>query len=454
MAEPARLSPFRLHLPPHRQARAAVRHGTTPTGARSAPAPALQSQAFMLTRRHVLYVQPSELFGGAERQVAALLPQLQRQGMAVTALVGPGHTIVDWLREAGVKDIVRSPSFPRDHSDARGLGWLARSRQFVAQAGVIGREVEALIDDRGIDAVVAGMAFSWVSATPAARRKGIPVIWRAGGMELSAVERPLLQLWARRNPPDALIANGEGVRDLFAPLIPAPVTVVRNGVDTSLFLPGAAPRALRPTGAGLVIGFAGRLVPQKRPQDFLAMAARIAARRPDVRFIVAGDGSRRPIYEKQAAKLGLAGRVDFLGMVHDMRSFYASCDLLVLPSRSEGSPNVVLEAMAMKLPVVASDSTATREVVTHLRDGFVFPVGDVDRLTDTVEHALRAPDLRLALAARALRKVQDRLAAGVSAAALARVVDGVLAGVGRRRLAPAPAAPAAVALPSRAVAGA
>src|SRR4029079_7027058 len=76
-------------------------------------------------RAHVLYVQPSELFGGAERQVAAMLPQLQRQGVAVTALVGPGRTIVDWLRGAGVKDIVHSPAFPRDHSDARGFGWLA-----------------------------------------------------------------------------------------------------------------------------------------------------------------------------------------------------------------------------------------------------------------------------------------------------------------------------------------
>jgi glycosyltransferase involved in cell wall biosynthesis len=376
-------------------------------------------------RAHVLYVQPSELFGGAERQVAAMLPQLQRQGVAVTALVGPGRTIVDWLRGAGVKDIVRSPAFPRDHSDARGFGWLARSQEFVARVAVVGREVEALIADRGIDAVVAGMAFSWVSATPAARRKRVPVIWRAGGMELSAIERLLLRLWARRNPPDALIANGEGVRAMFGPLIPAPAHVVRNGVDTTLFHPGAAPGAFRRTDDQPVIGFAGRLVPQKRPQDFLAMAARVAARHPGIRFLVAGDGSRRPLYEKLAAKLGLAGRVDFLGMVQDVRTFYASCDLLVLPSRSEGSPNVVLEAMAMKLPVVASDSTATREVVTDLRDGFLFPVGDVARLTDVVELALGAPELRATLAARALRNIQGPLSAGASATALAGVLDSV-----------------------------
>jgi glycosyltransferase involved in cell wall biosynthesis len=218
----------------------------------------------MLNQTRILYLQPSELFGGAERQVAAVLPHLQRLGLAVTALVGPGRTIVDWLREAGVRDIVHSTSFPRDMSDARGVGQLARAQEFVTHAGVVEQQVEALIEDRRIDAVIAGRAFSWVSATRAARRKGVPVLWRVGGMELSSVERLLLPLWSRRNPPDAIICNGEGVRDLFAPLIPAPVHLVRNGVDTRLFRPAAAPRST--FGTPSVVGFAGRLVPQKRPK--------------------------------------------------------------------------------------------------------------------------------------------------------------------------------------------
>lgn len=401
----------------------------------------------MLNQRHILYLQPSELFGGAERQIAAVLPQLQKQGVTVTALVGPGHTIVDWLESAGVGDVVHSRSFPRDMSDARGLALLARAQEFVAQARVVEREVEALIEERRVDAVVGGMAFSWVSATRAARRKGVPIIWRAGGMELSSLDRFLLPLWAKRNPPDALICNGEGVRDMFAPLIPAPAYVVRNGVDTSLFRPGAngGCGVRRTAGTGTAVGFAGRLVPQKRPEDFLAMAARIAPRHPEVRFLMAGDGSRRAGYQQLAVELGLGDRVQFLGMVRDMRAFYASCDLLVLPSRSEGCPNIVLEAMAMKLPVVASDTTATREVVTHLRDGFLFPVGDVDQLSQTVELALGAPDLCAAIAARALRKVQGPLSAETSAATLAGVIESSLRGAGRREIGAAASVAVAVA---------
>jgi len=393
----------------------------------------------MLTGSKILYLQPSELFGGAERQMAAVLPQLQKQGVGVTALVGPGDTIVDWLRDAGVKDIVRSPNFPRDQSDASGLGQILRASEFVTRASRVEAEVSALIEDRRVDAVVAGMAFSWVAATPAARRAGVPVIWRVGGMELAQFERVALHLWARRHPPDALISNGEGVQQMFAPLIPAPTYVVRNGVDTDLFRPDVYQGLRRPKSEEDVIGFAGRLVPQKRPEDFLAMAARIAERHPRARFVMAGDGSRRPQYEALAVKLGLGARVQFLGQVSDMRAFYASCSLLVLPSRSEGCPNIVLEAMAMKLPVVASDTEATREIVAHMRDGLLFPVGDVDKLTETVELALRATDLRDALAARALTKARGPLSAAASASALSRVLETVLQSKSERHTARADA---------------
>jgi glycosyltransferase involved in cell wall biosynthesis len=374
--------------------------------------------------RHILFVQPSELFGGAERQVAAILPQLQKEGIAVTALVGPSRTIVEWLRDAGVNDVVLSPNFAHDRSEARRLPWSTVS-QFLARAAVVEREVESLISGRSIDAVIAAMAFAWVSATPAARRRRVPVIWRAGGMELSLAERMLLKIWAAYHPPDALISNSEGVRRLFMSLVPAPVYVIHNGVDTTLFRPTAAEldRSRGPT-----IGFAGRLVPQKRPEDFLAMAARIVPRHPEARFLIAGDGSRRRSYENRAAKLGLGDRVQFLGMVKDMRRFYASLDLLVLPSRSEGSPNVVLEAMATGLPIIASDIPTIRELIVHLSDGLLFPVGDIGKLTLAVELALTAPGLRAKIAERALRKVQRCFTAASGATALIRAVEEILAG--------------------------
>ena len=384
-------------------------------------------------RTRILYMQPSDHFGGAERQAATVLPRLVKLGMDVTALVGPGRTIVDWLQAAGVRDIVYSKEFPSDWAEARGIETLGRVRTFVTQSRRLGRQVAEILDSGRYHAVVAAMAISWISATPPSRQRGVPILWRAGGTELPVAQRLLLSLFANRYPPDALICNSEAVRRMFAPLVPAPASLVRNGVDTDLFRVGAGdpqrlglpPRDRRPP----VIGFAGRLVPQKRPQDFLQMAAAIAGRHPDVRFLMAGEGSRRPSVERQANELGLTDRVRFLGLVRDMRDFYAACDLLVLPSRSEGCPNTVLEAMAMKLPVVASDTPSTREVVHSASDGVLYPIGQVDRLVEEVERLLRAPALRAELAERAWRKVQGPFSAAASAASLVARIEATAAAV-------------------------
>jgi glycosyltransferase involved in cell wall biosynthesis len=375
----------------------------------------------------LLYIQPSAFFGGAERQAATLLPRLVARGLNVTALVGPGPTVGGWLRAAGVRDVHESASFPPDWADARGLERLGRMRAFGLAAGHLGREVAELLRARQIDVVVAAMPFSWVAATPVCRAAGIPILWRAGGTELTWPQRLLLQLWARRHPPDLLVCNSEAVRRMFAPLIPAPTAIVRNGVDTELFRPGVGNRRrFRPLGAEAVIGFAGRLVPQKRPGDFLALAHAIASRHPQVCFLIAGEGSRRPAIEAEARRFGLGDRIHFLGLVQEMRDFYAACDLLVLPSRSEGCPNTVLEAMAMKVAVVASNTEATAEIIQPLRDGLLFPVGRIDRLVEAVDSLLGNPALRARLVDSAWRKVQGPLGAAASARALAFRVNAAM----------------------------
>jgi glycosyltransferase involved in cell wall biosynthesis len=389
------------------------------------------------TRRpRILYMQPSDHFGGAERQAATLLPRLVEQGLDVTALVGPGRTIVDWLQAAGVHDIVHTDKFPADWAGSRGIARLAVARDFVLRPGRLGKQVGAILDSRPYDAVVAAMAFSWMAATPPSRRRGVPILWRAGGTELPLLHRLALPLWARRHPPDALICNSEAVRKMFGPLVPAPSVLVRNGVDTDLFRvgagnPGNLGMAPRGKSDHVVVGFAGRLEPQKRPQDFLQMAAVIARRHPQVMFQVAGEGNLRPQAEQLARELGLGDRLRFLGLVREMRDFYAACDLLVLPSRSEGCPNTVLEAMAMRVPVIASDTPSTREVIVSMSDGLLYPMGEVDRLIEGVEQLLAAPALRAALADGGWRKVHGPFSARASARAMISRIEATVVGYAR-----------------------
>jgi glycosyltransferase involved in cell wall biosynthesis len=372
------------------------------------------------SRRRLLYLQPCSSFGGAERQASLNVPGLAKAGFDVLPLVGPSTTIVRWLNDSGVTDLVHTRAFPGDGAPLR--GWARAQLPFIYLRCLnqIARQIEELVRSRQVDAIFAAMPFSWIAATPVARRLGIPVIWRAGGTEIRPFEQAMLAAWAAFHPPDLLVCCGQAVHDHFAHLVPAPAAVVNNGVDTETFRPGAGDRQrYRPDGAKLVIGFAARLCPQKRPEDFLRMAAEIAPYHPDVTFLIAGDGSRLPEYQAFAERSPAAGQVRFLGYVDDIRSFYAACDIFVLPSRSEGCPNVVLESMAMRRALVVSNAAGTREVVAHEREALVYPIGDVAALSDAVRKLIEQPELRRELEARAYQRVETAFSTRASARELA-----------------------------------
>ncbi len=363
-----------------------------------------------------LYLQPAAHFGGAERQAATIVPLLRDFGVETVPFVGPGTEIVEWFHERGLHDdeLVHTARFPGKWSEAHGFGRLGRLWRYARCIWDCRAEVARLIREREIDVIFAAMAFSWITATPVARAFGVPIVWRAGGTECTRAEQRLLSTWTRWHRPDRLVCNGESVRALYGPIVRAPSLVIRNGLDAQQFHPGAGDGShLRPRHAKLVIGFAGRLVPQKRPEDFIGVAARFA-HRDDVAFLLAGDGNKRAHYEALATRLG-ARTLHITGFVHEMRDFYAACDVLVLPSRSEGCPNVVLEAMAMNVAVVAADAPATREIVTDQSDGVLYPIGDLDALEHALALMIDRPDWRRMLTARGQHRV-SRLTARECAA--------------------------------------
>jgi glycosyltransferase involved in cell wall biosynthesis len=351
-------------------------------------------------RIRVLYLQPSTNFGGAERQATINIGTLERRGFKVVPMVGPGKTIVDWLHAAGVRDVVHSRSFPGGWPKLQGLGRLALPGRYLRSVLDLRAEIAAVIAREHIDVVFAAMAISWIAATPVARAAGVPIVWRAGGTEASGFELTALRLWAARNRPDLLICCSWAVQRMFGRYIPAPAVVVPNGVDTEQFHPLQGLPRYRPPGASLVVGFSARLVPQKRPDDVIRAAAPIVRRHPHVTFLIAGDGSRRAQYEELARRLGIERQVRFLGYVADMPAFYSSCDIIVLPSRSEGFPNVVLEAMAMRRALIVSNTPGALEVVSDGREALVFPVGDIRALARAIDRLVTDSALRTALAAR------------------------------------------------------
>jgi glycosyltransferase involved in cell wall biosynthesis len=383
-------------------------------------------------RIRVLYLQPCASFGGAERQASIVIPQLTGFGVDVVPLVGPAQTVVHWLEDQGVEEIAHTQSFPGAWRKPTGIGRLVLPGRYYRCLRRVAGEVDRLIHERAIDLVYAAMPFSWLAATEPARRHGVPVVWRAGGTLIQSWERPLLRAWSALHPPDLLLCCSEAVRSTFGPLVRAPAEVVLNGVELQRFRPGRGnPELYRPRGARLVVGMAARLVAEKQPEDFVQMAARLAARHPEVRFLVAGEGSRRPLCEALARERGLDRTLRFLGYVEDMRSFYAACDVLALPSRSEGLPNMVLESMAMQKALVVTDRVARTGVIRHEQDGLVFPVGDVEDFAACVERTLVSETLRASLARAAHERVRRDYDVQRSARRIARMLHALVAWSGQ-----------------------
>ena len=349
----------------------------------------------------LLYLQPSSTFGGAERQASIAVPLLTKLGFDVTTMVGPSTSGLDWLREYGVDDLVHTPDFPGGWRKPRGFERLALPGRYLRCVRRVAAQVHRVAVERG----ATSSSRRWRFRGSPRRRSHGSSGFRSSGAR-AGPKGDFSNGWrcvpGRRSiPPDLLICCGEDVRRMFAPLIPAPSVVVPNGVDIERFDPRtAAPAWFRPPGAKVVIGFGARLAPQKRPEDVIRAAALLAPAYPEAAFVIAGEGSRRAEYEALARSLGVANAVRFVGYVPDMRSFYASVDIVVLPSRSEGCPNVVLESMAMRRALVVSDSAGSREVVTNGVNGLMFPVGDVGALANQLRRLLDDPVLRTTLARR------------------------------------------------------
>ena len=213
-------------------------------------------------------------------------------------------------------------------------------------------------------------------------------------------------------------------------LPPDKLTVIPNGVDTALFRPRRAESpdtGAHDAAAGVTIGFVGRLQPVKDVALLLQACARLQADHPALRLHIVGDGPLRGELEKLAADLDLTTHVRWFGDRQDIPQLLPDMDIFVLPSRWEGMPNAVLEAMACGLPVVATGVGGTIDVVTDGATGLLTAPESVEQLTAALHTLLADPGLRQRMGAAGRRRVEAEFSLAATVAATTALYESLLA---------------------------
>jgi glycosyltransferase involved in cell wall biosynthesis len=193
---------------------------------------------------------------------------------------------------------------------------------------------------------------------------------------------------------------------------PTPIEIIENGIEVSRYGPAADRDALR-RSLGLdptrrYIACVGRFHPVKDHAMLVRAFAGVAALHPDADLLLAGDGPLREDLQRQAAELGISGRMRFLGVRSDVPDILRACDIFALTSVSEAASLTVLEAMATALPVVVTAVGGNPEMVRDGVEGLLVPRGDSSACEAALCKLLDDPTLARRLGDAGRRRVEER----------------------------------------------
>jgi glycosyltransferase involved in cell wall biosynthesis len=328
---------------------------------------------------------------GPVRQLTALARALRGAGIDCLVVAfhrhgQPPSAVAPYLQEAGVRHCVVEDHGPVDWRMALTVGTaLRRWRPSIVQThGYKATAVAYLL--RRLRAPWRWIGFFHGSTTEPLRARFYHWVDRR---LLGAADRVVVMSHAQAQA----FRHCDGrVRVIYNAALALPPGGSPSERDRLAALAGSLPRP--------IVGVVGRLS-QEKGVDLLFDACAVLARKGlAFSLVVAGDGPGRARLEAHCARLGLQARVRFLGHVYDVDRLYGMLDLVVLPSRSEGLPNTLLEAMQADVPVVATAVGAVPEVVGTSAAARLVAPGSAAALVDAIEHALTQGDLPDAPAAR------------------------------------------------------
>lgn len=357
----------------------------------------------------VLHIIGGGEFGGAERHILNLFEALDTKAVEITVCCLFNEPFAEIASSAGIRCL----AFPMRHK---------------ADFGVVGK-LAAVIRNNGFELVhthgVRANLLGRLASRQAGKRKVITTVhsllekdypgflYRLGNSLAESLTRSLT---------DHFITVSGGLKEkLISQGVPEEkITVIYNGIVMEEFNPerkaGNIRRKFGLDASAPLVGIVARLHPVKGHRFFLEAAREVLQQRPDVRFLIVGDGPLRPSLEELAAQLGIAGQVTFTGFVEDIPSIMSELQLLVISSLWEGFGLTAVEAMALGVPVVSSEAGGLPEVILHGETGLLVPPANSTALARGIIWMMDHPEAVVEMTKRAGAAVRENF----TAAAMAR----------------------------------
>lgn len=359
----------------------------------------------------VFHIRASNFFGGPERQIVGhILSSHNFDHLVITFREAGRH---NEFEAVCTRKQIKVASIPTTHAyqwaSVNHLRSLFKARR------------PSLICCHGYKPLVLTFLAKRASATPVvAFSRG----HTAENLKIRIFEAVERQLYRKVQ---AVVAVSQGYADVLVRhgIAPNRLTVACNAVEMEKFASCIANKphtrqALGFADNDFLIATAGRLSPEKAQLDLLTAFAQLGKQKRPVHLVVCGDGPMRAHLEHGAERLGIRN-IHFLGHRTDLDALMPIFDLFVLPSLTEGLPNVLLEAAACRVPLVATSVGGVPEIITHGISGLLIEPRNVDQLTSAIENCLADPAQTAEFAEAALQTVQSDF----GFAKQARVLEGL-----------------------------
>lgn len=335
----------------------------------------------------VLHLRDSPWFDGPGRTIVETARQIDpdRVVLHVAAFCPAGKSDTPFAKCAAERGVELIPVEERSALDFRAVGQIVRLidklQIDVLHTHEFRSNLLGLICRMCRRVRMVSTAHGWIANTPRRRR-------------IVALDKLLLRLY------ELVICVSRRVEEdlLAAGVAPGRITVVHNCLmldqyDRSIRSGGFREEITVSPGA-TVIANIGRLSPEKGQADFLRCAKGVVDAGVNACFLLIGTGADEEALKRQAQELGIAHAVRFLGYRGDMNRIYRDIDVVVQSSYTEGLPNVILEALWMRVPVVATAVGGTSEIVEHDVSGLLVEPGAPQSLTDAILRVVRETGLR------------------------------------------------------------